>query len=461
MQLTAESEQVSGGAVQIGNAIAEKKLLDVLLQARDAGLYHAVTDCGAGGFSSAVGEMAEGLGASVQLDQAPLKYAGLSYTEIWISEAQERMVLAVAPEQVAEAAKAVRRRGRGGDGARPFRGDGPIAAYLSGEQQVADLDHALSPQRPADGGAAGDVATRSAQRSQERSDGADRRSRPENFNDTLLKILALAERVQQGMDHPPVRSRSAGRQRHQAAGRRARRRARRCGGGDAGAGRVDAAWRSAAASIRVTATSIPTRWPPPPSMRRCATSSRSGPILRGSLYSTISAGATRIAPKCSARWCCAAEACRDVALAYSMPFISGKDSLNNEYHSGGTQHRHSADAAHQRPRPRSGRAPLRDDGPEGAGQSAFPRRRDEGRDGRLALPSRARSRGRRRAAAGPGAGAAHCSANCIEAIQHGLVRSCHDLSEGGLAVAVAEMAFAGGIGADLTGLARATRCRMR
>src|SRR5205807_7788805 len=89
VQLTSESEKVSGGAVQIGNAITEKKLLDVLLQARDRGLYHAITDCGAGGFSSAVGEMGETLGAEVQLDQAPLKYEGLSYTEIWISESQE------------------------------------------------------------------------------------------------------------------------------------------------------------------------------------------------------------------------------------------------------------------------------------------------------------------------------------------------------------------------------------
>jgi phosphoribosylformylglycinamidine synthase len=99
IELTAESEMVSGGAVQIGNAIAEKKLLDVLLQARDEGLYNSVTDCGAGGFSSAVGEMGETLGATVELEQAPLKYAGLSYTEIWISESQERMILAVSPEK--------------------------------------------------------------------------------------------------------------------------------------------------------------------------------------------------------------------------------------------------------------------------------------------------------------------------------------------------------------------------
>src|SRR5207302_11160353 len=98
MELTAESEKVSGGAVQIGNAITEKKMLDVLLQARDQGLYHAITDCGAGGFSSAVGEMGEHLGAVVELEKAPLKYEGLSYTEIWISESQERMVLAVPPE---------------------------------------------------------------------------------------------------------------------------------------------------------------------------------------------------------------------------------------------------------------------------------------------------------------------------------------------------------------------------
>lgn len=97
-ELTSESESLSGGAVQIGNAITEKMVMDVLLQARDRGLYNAVTDCGAGGFSSAVGEMGEELGAEVWLEKCPLKYEGLSYTEIWISEAQERMVLAVPAE---------------------------------------------------------------------------------------------------------------------------------------------------------------------------------------------------------------------------------------------------------------------------------------------------------------------------------------------------------------------------
>jgi len=97
-ELTQESETVSGGAVQIGNAVVEKMVADVVLQARDRGLYHAITDCGAGGFSSAVGEMGEEIGATVWLEKCPLKYSGLSYTEIWISEAQERMVLAVPPD---------------------------------------------------------------------------------------------------------------------------------------------------------------------------------------------------------------------------------------------------------------------------------------------------------------------------------------------------------------------------
>lgn len=105
-ELTSESETLSGGAVQIGNAITEKMVLDVLMVARDRGLYNAVTDCGAGGFSSAVGEMGEKIGAEVNMETVPLKYDGLSYTEIWISEAQERMVLAV-PEDKWDELKAL------------------------------------------------------------------------------------------------------------------------------------------------------------------------------------------------------------------------------------------------------------------------------------------------------------------------------------------------------------------
>jgi phosphoribosylformylglycinamidine synthase len=100
VELTSESEVASATSVQIGNPIMEKRVTEGLLRARDEGLYRAVTDCGAGGFSSAVGEMGETLGARVELSRVPLKYQGLSPAEIWLSEAQERMVLAVPPEHM-------------------------------------------------------------------------------------------------------------------------------------------------------------------------------------------------------------------------------------------------------------------------------------------------------------------------------------------------------------------------
>ena len=98
MEMTHDTGQVAGSAVQIGSPITEKQTLDALMVARDEGLYTAVTDCGAGGFSSAVGEMGAVLGAEIHLERAPLKYPGLSPWEIWLSEAQERMVLALPPE---------------------------------------------------------------------------------------------------------------------------------------------------------------------------------------------------------------------------------------------------------------------------------------------------------------------------------------------------------------------------
>ncbi len=100
LELHTESETLSSGAVQIGDPITERKVMDAVLACADEDLFSAITDCGAGGFSSAIGEMAEGLGAVVQLERAPLKYRGLAPWEIWISEAQERMVLAVPPAKV-------------------------------------------------------------------------------------------------------------------------------------------------------------------------------------------------------------------------------------------------------------------------------------------------------------------------------------------------------------------------
>ena len=87
-------EQTVGltSAVQVGNPIEEKKLTEAILRARDRNLFNAITDCGAGGISSAITELAQEHGVKVDLEKVPLKYRGLTYTEIWISESQERMV---------------------------------------------------------------------------------------------------------------------------------------------------------------------------------------------------------------------------------------------------------------------------------------------------------------------------------------------------------------------------------
>ena len=91
---------MNSGAVQIGNAIEEKRMFDCLLALRDKDIFNAITDCGAGGYSSAVGEMGENTGAKVYLDKIPLKYPGLTSFEKWISESQERMVAATSSENL-------------------------------------------------------------------------------------------------------------------------------------------------------------------------------------------------------------------------------------------------------------------------------------------------------------------------------------------------------------------------
>ncbi len=104
---TFSSEELHEGspatAVQIGDPITQRKMYDFLMRARDRGLYNAITDNGAGGLSSSVGEMAQDSGGcDLDLSRAPLKYDGLRPWEILISEAQERMTCAVPPEKLDE-----------------------------------------------------------------------------------------------------------------------------------------------------------------------------------------------------------------------------------------------------------------------------------------------------------------------------------------------------------------------
>ena len=138
-----------GSVVQIGDPIVEKRLADALPKARDLGLYSAVTDCGAGGLSSAVGEMASSLGADVELAQVPLKYAGLRPWEIWLSEAQERLVFAVPPEHWPALQAVFAAEGVEGTAIGRFTGDGHLRVRYDGGL-VADLDGGVPARRHAD-----------------------------------------------------------------------------------------------------------------------------------------------------------------------------------------------------------------------------------------------------------------------------------------------------------------------
>jgi phosphoribosylformylglycinamidine synthase len=438
--LTSESEKVSGGAVQIGNAITEKKLLDVILQARDRGLYHAITDCGAGGFSSAVGEMAERLGASVQLDRAPLKYEGLSYTEIWISEAQERMVLAVPPgnwpilkalcaSEDVEATEIGR-----------FEETGRLRLFYQG-QQVADLDMAfLHHGRPA--------VVRQATWQPPEAPAARPAAPKTNYTDDLFKILSsynvcskqwiirqYDHEVQGGTVLKPLVG------------------VHDDGPGDAAVvtpvlgswvglavgcginpryGDLDPHWMAAAAVDEAVRNVVAVGADP----------------ARIALLDNFCWGNTD-RPEVLGSLVRAAEACRDVALAYGMPFISGKDSLNNEFHAGG---RNIAipptlliSALGRVPDVR--RCVTMDLKEPGNLLFLVGETRDEMGGSHYHLVNQIEGGQVPRVDLQR---APQIFRGLFDAIQKGLVRACHDPSEGGLAVAVAEMAFAGGVGADLT-----------
>ena len=219
-ELTSQSETVSGGAVQIGNAITEKMLLDVLLAARDRGLYNAVTDCGAGGFSSAVGEMGEKIGAEVWLDRVPLKYEGLSYTENLDFRGPGADGARRAAGKMGRLVGAVRLGGRRGHGDRPLRSHRPAAVEIQRPASGRPGD-GLPPRRPPAGRA----------RRRLRPAAAGPAGPPGAAGRKLYRRAAadprLAQRLQQGVGHPPVRPRGAGRQRAEAAGRGGQRRPRR------------------------------------------------------------------------------------------------------------------------------------------------------------------------------------------------------------------------------------------
>ncbi|HZZ73121.1 MAG TPA: AIR synthase-related protein [Pirellulales bacterium] len=505
-ELTSESESLSGGAVQIGNAITEKMVLDVILQARDRGLYNAITDCGAGGFSSAVGEMGEEIGAEVWLDRCPTKYAGLSYTEIWISEAQERMILAVSAEQWPELEKLCQSEGVEATVIGRFEPTGRLRLHYQGEL-VGDLAmHFLHAGRPpiireatyalaapafrreagsmngpdvAEDAAlpTADVAVRPAVSSAGRAAAADNPSQSgplpptlpaAPYNATLLKILAALnvaskEWVIRQYDHEVQ------------------------GGsvikplvGVANDGPSDAAVvRPVLNSRRGLVISCGMN----PHYGDFDTYHMAASAIDEALRNCVAVGAdpTRIAildnfcwgdtsrPETLGSLVRAALACHDLAMALGTPFISGKDSLNNEF-----KYQNEAGEPQAIAIPPSllisalgqiddvRRCVTMDLKQSGNMLYQIGVTKNELAGSHFGLVERGSACAATQAPQRPFATAQPTSVPQVDppqakqifaalhkAIVAGHVRACHDLSEGGLAVALAEMTFAGGLGAKV------------
>ena len=438
VELTEESETVSSGAVQIGNAITEKKTLDVLLAARDRGLFRSVTDCGAGGFSSAVGEMGSACGARVDLETVPLKYQGLSYTEIWISEAQERMVLAVPPES-AEALEAL---ASGEDvectSIGEFTDTGRLELFYHGTA-VADLSmdflHDGRPRTPIQ--ALIDVQ-------KEESNLYPRGVMAGQALHVLLSSpnIASKEWVIRQYDHE-VQGHSV---------LKPLQGPDQDGPGDGVAFTVR---YDSDRAVVIGCGMNPCYGDADPYRMAMAAIDEAlrnvvavgGDPDRAALLDNFSWGNTR-RPEVLGALVEAARGCHDAAVGFGTPFISGKDSLNNEYQVGDEvisipsslliSSISIVDDAHQ----------LVSMDLKAAGNRliAVGRTLEE-----LGGSHYFRQCG--------GDGGAIPTVDCgvarqlfralFEAIRTGLVLSAHDLSEGGLAVAAAEMAFAGGIGCEI------------
>ena len=443
-ELTTESESLSGGAVQIGNAITEKMMLDVLLEARDRGLYHAITDCGAGGFSSAVGEMGEEIGAEVWLERAPVKYEGLSYTEIWISEAQERMVLSVPPERWEEFHALCSSEGVEATAIGRFVLSGRLKLFYDGHQ-VADLDmRFLHGGRP--------PVVRQAVYAPPAARDLVASELPTNYKGSLKRILGS---LNVASKHWIIRQYD-----HEVQGGSV---IKPLVGADNDGPSDAAVVRPVLGSRRglVVACGMNPRYGDFDTYHMAASA------VDEAVRNCVAVGAdpARIAildnfcwgnterPETLGSLVRAALACYDLALAWGTPFISGKDSLNNEFR--------RTDA--------SGNAESISIPPSllisALGQVA---------DVATCVTMDLKEPGNLLFLVGETKnelGGSHLAlVHAIEggqvpqvdpqmakrvfsaihrAIGGGLVRACHDLSEGGLAVAAAEMAFAGNLGARI------------
>ena len=436
VELTEESETVSSGAVQIGNAITEKKFLDVLIKARDLGLYRSVTDCGAGGFSSAVGEMGEETGARVDLEKIPLKYEGLSYWEIWISEAQERMVFAVAPEKYAEFEALAESEGVECTDIGEFTGNGKLELFYEGNQ-VCDLGvDFLFNGRP-----------------------------PAHFSSVFRKPeveaaephggLSAAALLREILAAPNVASKEwvIRQYDHEVQGRSIIKPLQGPAADGPGDGVVFTPRYDSLRGIAIGCGMNPRYGDIDPYRMAVSAVDEAvrnivacgGNPSKTAILDNFCWGNTA-RPETLGSLVEASRGCYDAAMALGTPFVSGKDSLNNEF-------RTASGTLSIPPSLLISSLSMVED----VSCSVTMDLKESGNLLVLVGETRAEMGGSHYAKFAGGGGDVPClppEASQIHQAMHGaiqqrLVRSCHDLSEGGLAVAAAEMAFSGGLGAKI------------
>jgi phosphoribosylformylglycinamidine synthase II/phosphoribosylformylglycinamidine synthase I len=445
MEMDTSTAEVSGGAVQIGHPIMEKQVQEVVLRARDEGLYTSITDCGAGGLSSAVGEMGAEIGATVRLETVPLKYPGLRPWEIWLSEAQERMVLAVPPENWERLLEIAVGQDVEAVVIGTFDPTGRLTLTYDG-QPVGDLSmqflHDGIPQRHLKAEWTPSIAKTSPAQ-----------DAPDNLTQTLLQLLALPtirskedvirrydHEVQTGTALKPLVGVAA------------------AGPGDATVLVPLDTIASEGEVVRGVALSnglspqfgeidpYAMAWAAVDEAVRNLVAVGADPD-QIAILDNFCWGNTQLPDRLGSLVRCA-QGCYDAALAYSTPYISGKDSLNNEY-IGEDGQRHAIPGtlviSAVGTVPDVAKTVSMDLKAPGNMLFLVGQTQDELGGSHYHLLNGIEGG----TVPQPVPNALDRMRKVHQAIQSGLVQSCHDLSEGGLAVALAEMSLAGRLGVEI------------
>ena len=431
-ELTEKSEEISRPAVQIANPYEEEKLKRAIIEIRDTGLASSITDLGGGGLSSAIGETANrfGTGARIELDKVPLKYEGLTPWEIYVSESQERMLLAIPAENLQRALRIFEREDVQATAIGKLTSKKTLELRYA-NQKVADVDIDFLFRSPA-------ISRTAIFETVDLEEPHFTESA--HLDEILFRLLAS----------PNIASKEGVVRRydHEVKGNTALKpfQGERAGPNDAAVLKpLNGSWRGIVISCGMN-----------PNYGKIDTYWMAASTIDEAIRNNIAAGGKRIALLDNFTWgnperperlgslVKACEACYDFGLAYRTPFISGKDSLYNESPMGPitptllitalgmiSDVRRSVSVDLKSPKDLI--YILGSTLNELGGSEYYRLRGFLGKN----VPRIRKVEAKR-------------TFSCLtKAIDSGLIKACHDLSEGGLAVALSEMAFASDYGVEI------------